>query len=220
MKKIPISNKKLLITSLTHRSALNEKKGSKTSNERLEFLGDAVLEIIVSDHLYHLYPKLPEGELTHMRAQIVQTKTLAAAAKKLELGKHLIFSKGEKKAGGQNNISLLADCFEAVIGAVYLDQGLEKTKKFIKENLLFKLNNIFQDVQITDYKSKLQELWQKKRKATPTYKISKASGPDHNKLFEVKVYLNKKVISTGKGKSKQEAQQQAAKVALEKKIKV
>ena len=220
MKNIPITNKKLLITSLTHRSALNEKKGSQVSNERLEFLGDAVLEIIVSNYLYHRYPHLPEGKLTHMRAKIVQTKTLAATAEKLQLGKHLILSKGEKKAGGQKNPSLLADCLEAVIGAIYLDQGIKKTEEFIQKNLLAKLSLILKDAQVTDYKSKLQELWQKKKKITPTYKITKTSGPDHKKNFEVKVYLNKKFIATGKGKSKQEAQQQAAKSALEKKNKV
>lgn len=220
MKKIPnlpIKDSKLLITALTHRSALNEKKGSAVSNERLEFLGDAVLELVVSNHLYRQYPHQPEGKLTHLRAKIVQTKTLATAAAKLKLGQHLILSKGEKHAGGQKNISLLANCFEAVIGAIYLDQGLNTARAFIKTHLLDQLDTILKDAQITDYKSQLQEFWQQKAKIAPIYKVIKTFGPDHNKIFTVKVHLGKKVIGQGKGKSKQQAQQRAAQAALEKK---
>jgi ribonuclease-3 len=216
-KNLPIKNGKLLITALTHRSALNEKKGAAISNERLEFLGDAVLELVVSNYLYHHYPEKAEGQLTHLRAKIVQTKTLAAAATKLDLGKHLILSKGEKRAGGQRNPSLLADGFEAVIGAVYLDQGLPAVTGFIKKHLLNQLKTILKEAQITDYKSKFQELWQKKAKITPTYKIIRASGPDHHKIFKIKVYLKNKAVGEGTGKSKQAAQQSAARAALEKK---
>ncbi|MFC1627378.1 ribonuclease III, partial [Patescibacteria group bacterium] len=169
------------------------------------------------DFLFKQYPKKPEGDLTHLRAKIVQTKTLANTATKLQLGENLILSKGEKRAGGHKNISLLADVFEAVVGAIYLDQGLESAQKFIHQNLLKNLATILKDTDITDYKSKLQEKYQKKLKLTPTYKLIKTSGPDHHKIFEVSVNINRKKISQGKGKSKQEAQQQAAKAALEKK---
>ncbi len=206
----------LLTTALTHRSALNENKDLKMSYERLEFLGDAVLELIISDHLYNKHQDKPEGELTHLRAQIVQTKTLAAAAKKIKLDKHLILSSGEKKAKGHQNPSLLADCFEAVIGAIYLDQGLRKAKLFISKHLLKNLNALLKSANITDYKSQFQEVVQRKLKLTPTYKVVKAIGPDHDKTFTVKILLKQKTVAQGTGKSKQTAQQKAAKAALEK----
>lgn len=206
----------LLITALTHRSALNEKNNLKKSYERLEFLGDAILEVIISDYLYHQYPNNPEGELTNLRSQIVQTKTLATAAKRIKLDELIILSTGERKANGHQNPSLLADCFEAVIGAIYLDQGLEETKKFISFNLLKDLESLIKSAHVTDYKSNYQELIQRKLKITPTYKIIKAVGPDHDKTFTVKVFLNEKPIAQGSGKSKQTAQQEAAKSALEK----
>ncbi len=216
---LTFKNQQLLITALTHRSALNERKTLKNSYERLEYLGDAVLELVVSDHLYKSYPKKTEGELTHLRAQIVQTKTLAAAAKKIKLDQHLILSSGERKAKGHQNLSLLADCFEAVVGAIYLDQGLVKVIEFIQGHLLKNLTDLIKSAHITDYKSQLQELVQHKLKLTPTYKVIKTKGPDHDKIFTVKVYLENKPTATGTGKSKQEAQQQAAKKALEKNLK-
>lgn len=212
-------NPKLLTHALTHRSALNEQKHLESSYERLEFLGDAVLELIVSNHLYHQYPEKPEGDLTHLRAQAVQTKTLSEAAKRIKLNKHFILSSGEKKAQGQNNPSLLADCFEAVVGAIYLDQGLKKAQSFIQTHLLKHLKSILKTAQVTDYKSIFQEKTQAQSKLTPQYKLIKTTGPDHAKSFTVKVYLNNLPLATGKGKSKQQAQQQAAKFALEKKIK-
>jgi len=211
------NNPKLLTNALTHRSALNESKHLQ-SYERLEYLGDAVLELVVSDYLYKHFPQKPEGELTHLRAKIVQTKTLANLAKKLKLGEQLILSKGEKQAGGQTNISLLADVVEAVIGALYLDQGLNTAADFIKNNLLINLPLILKDSQITDYKSKLQEAWQKKYQLTPTYQLVKAFGPDHHKSFIIKVFVKTKELGQGTGNSKQTAQQQAAKAALEKPI--
>ncbi len=213
---LPIKNQQLLTTALTHRSALNEKKGAHTSNERLEFLGDAVLELIVSNYLYRLYPDKTEGQLTHLRSEIVQTRTLATAATKLNLGQQLILSTGEKRAQGQKNPSLLANTFEAIIGALYLDQGLTATTKFIKTHLIDQLKDILKQAQITDYKSQLQELWQKTKKITPIYKIITSSGPDHNKIFKIKVLAGKKVMGQGTGKSKQAAQQTAAQAALEK----
>ncbi len=222
MKKIANTNfnkPQLLVSALTHRSALNERKNLKQSYERLEYLGDAVLELVISDHLYKTYPKKPEGELTHLRAQIVQTKTLAAAAKKIKLDQHLILSSGEKKAKGHQNPSLLADCFEAVVGAIYLDQGIKQATNFIQKYLLKNLDQLIKSAHITDYKSQLQELVQSKYKLTPTYQVIKTIGPDHNKEFTIKVFLDKKAIATGTGKSKQNAQQRAAKAALEKKLK-
>lgn len=207
----------LLTTALTHRSALNEKKGARISNERLEFLGDAVLELTVSNYLYQHYPNKNEGQLTHLRSQIVQTKTLAAVAQQLNLGDQLILSKGEKQSGGRKNQHLLANTLEAVIGAIYLDQGLKIASKFIHHYLLKKINQLKKLAQITDYKSILQEKWQAVYKIAPVYKTISSTGPDHRKKFTVKVFLNKKSVGQGTGLSKQTAEQQAAKNALEKK---
>lgn len=204
----------LLKTALTHRSAINEKKGSHQSNERLEFLGDAVLELVVSDFLFKTYPHLPEGRLTQKRAAIVQTKTLAAAAFKLNLGENLIMSKGEKKAGGQNNPSLLANTFEALIGAVYLDQGFTQAADFIHQNLLQNLNLLLNQADIHDFKSQLQETWQKQFKTAPRYQLVNSFGPDHGKTFIVKVFLKRQLMGEGRGKSKQAAEQTAAKSAI------
>ncbi|MBU1084874.1 MAG: ribonuclease III [Candidatus Beckwithbacteria bacterium] len=209
-------NQNLLTTALTHRSALNEKNDYKESYERLEFLGDAVLELVVSSYLFKTYPKIKEGELTHLRSNIVQTKTLAATSKKLKLGSLLIFSSGETKANGNQNISILADCFESIVGAIYIDKGYKYAEKFIKNHLLTNLKNILKNIQITDYKSQLQELWQLKLKIAPIYKLIKTSGPDHQKTFTVNVLLKNKIMGKGAGMSKQEAQQIAAKDALEK----
>ena len=211
---IILNDQALLKTALTHRSALNEKKGSHQSNERLEFLGDAVLELIVSDFLFKTYPQLPEGRLTQKRAAIVQTKTLAAAALKLNLGQYLIMSKGEKKSGGQTNVSLLANTFEALIGAVYVDQGFTQAVNFINQNLLQNLNLLFNQADIHDFKSQLQETWQKQFKTGPKYQLVNSFGPDHGKTFTVKVFLKGKLMGEGKGKSKQAAEQAAAKSVI------
>lgn len=211
---ISFSDQALLKTALTHRSALNEKKGSDQSNERLEFLGDAILELVVSDFLFKTYPHLPEGQLTQKRAAIVQTKTLAAAALKLNLGQNLIMSKGEKKAGGQTNVSLLANTFEALVGAVYLDQGFTQAADFIFQNLLQNLNLLLNQADIHDFKSQLQETWQKQFKTAPKYQLVNSFGPDHSKTFIVKVFLKGKLMGEGRGKSKQAAEQTAAKSVI------
>ena len=213
---ITFKNSQLLTTALTHRSALNENKNITASNERLEFLGDAVLEIIVSNYLYRQFPGQDEGKLTLLRSKIVQTKTLASTAIHLGLGKLLFLSKGEKKAGGRTNISLLADCFEAVVGAIYIDQGINTANRFIRQQLLDRIDHIINDKKIIDYKSLLQEKWQQRFRVTPVYKLITVTGPEHSKKFTVKVYLKKKPLGQGSGKSKQDAQQQAAKAALEK----
>ena len=211
---ILFNDQTLLKTALTHRSAINEKKGSHQSNERLEFLGDAILELVVSDFLFKTYPKLSEGRLTQKRAAIVQTKTLAAAAIKLNLGQSLIMSKGEKKAGGQTNVSLLANTFEALIGAIYLDQGFTKAADFIYQNLLHKLTLLLNQTDIHDFKSQLQETWQKQFQTAPKYRLVKSFGPDHNKTFIVKVFLKRQLKGEGRGKTKQAAEQAAAKSVI------
>jgi ribonuclease-3 len=203
-----IKDPKLKTEALTHRSALNEKK-YLVSNERLEFLGDAVLELVVSTHIYHHNPSYNEGLLSHRRSQIVQTKTLAEAAKSLRLNELLIMSRGEEKSGGRNNESILADCFEAVIGAIYLESGLNAADKFIHDHLLNR------HIEVIDYKSELQEKWQKQHHLAPKYKLLKTAGPDHKKDFTVGVYLKSKLIASGVGRSKQKAEAEAAKQALE-----
>lgn len=212
---IKFKHPQLLTIALTHRSALNEKKSSPVSNERLEFLGDAVLELVVSDYLYKQYPQLPEGQLTQKRAQLVQTKTLAATAKKLKLGEHLIMSKGEKQAGGQQKTTLLANTFEAFVGALYLDQGLPHATQFIYDELLTHIPEMLEKANIQDYKSQLQEKWQKQWHVAPVYKLARSFGPDHRKTFVVNLYRSHVQIAQGSGQSKQAAQQQAAKQALE-----
>ena len=194
---------------LTHRSALNENK-RLISNERLEFLGDAVLELVVSNNLYQHSPEASEGVLSHRRSQIVQTKTLAQAAKSLNLDRQLILSKGEAKSGGRENESILADCLEAVIGAIYLEKGLSSAADFITRNLLSR------KVEVVDYKSELQEKWQKRYHTAPKYKLLKTLGPDHKKTFKVGVYLKRRLVAAGNGLSKQKAEAQAARAALAK----
>ncbi len=206
----------LLETALTHRSYLNENKTAKISNERLEFLGDAVLELVVSQFLYFKFPNDPEGKLTSYRSKIVQTKTLSAAAVKLGIPKYLKMSKGEAESGGRQNPSLLADSFEALIGAIFLDQGIKKAEDFIYKNLLINYQKIINSQEVIDYKSYYQEIVQAKGLLTPVYKIISESGPDHNKTFVAEVLVNNKRQALGSGHSKQEAQQQAAKAALEK----
>ncbi len=217
-KKLALSFKQpqLLTTAITHRSYLNEHKEIPQSNERLEFLGDAVLELIVSAFLYHRYSAQSEGTLTALRAKIVQTKTLAKIAKNLGIPKILKMSKGEAESGGRNNESLLADTFEAIIGAIYLDQGLNKAAEFIKHHLFSQLETILNSEELNDYKSLLQELAQAQKMGTPLYTILSESGPDHQKTFTAAVLLNNQTLGQGSGRTKQLAEQQAAKVALEK----
>ncbi len=201
---------------LTHRSYLNENKTIKESNERLEYLGDAVLELITSEFLYHTFPNLPEGKLTNLRSKIVQTRTLAAAAIKLNLGKYLMLSKGEADGGGANNKSLLADLFEAIIGSIFLDGGLESSKFFVKKHLLNDYQNLIDQAKVEDWKSKLQEIVQSKGGNAPIYEVIKEEGPDHARIFTVQVNFFDKPQSTGTGKSKQSAQQDAARGAVKK----
>jgi ribonuclease-3 len=213
---ISFREKQLLTHALTHRSYLNEHpQENLASNERLEFLGDAILEFIVSRKLFTLLPHLDEGILTTLRSLIVKTDSLAEAGDRFHLGEFLLLSKGEEETGGRANKSLLANTFEALTGAIFLDQGLAKTEEFIELSLGEKIKTIDSLENIKDYKSLFQEKAQEKKKITPTYRIINTSGPDHDKIFTVGAFLNKRKISEGKGKSKQEAEQRAAQIALE-----
>ncbi|MEK7526153.1 MAG: ribonuclease III [Patescibacteria group bacterium] len=203
----------LLKTALTHRSWVNEHSGVRDHNERLEFLGDAVLELIVSTRLYVEFPKEKEGFMTNLRANIVNTVNLAKIATKLDIGSELFLSKGEEDGGGRQNPSLLANSVEALIGAIYLDQGLTAASKFINDHLLIEIDEKLSQP-LKDAKSRLQELIQAKSLPTPKYKVIEEVGPDHNKEFTIQVLVDGKPIANGVGKSKAEGQQKAAENAL------
>lgn len=199
--------------SLTHRSWVNEHKGERESNERLEFLGDAILEYVVSKKIYEEYPDKEEGYLTALRANLVNTVALAEVANALDLGGSIYLSKGEEDGGGRTNDSLLADTVEAIIGAIFVDQGIEKSEEFINANILVNLEEKA-SMPLKDPKSSLQERVQAKGMPTPKYKVVSESGPDHDKHFVIEVWVGEKVLGTGKGKSKSASEQEAAKNAL------
>lgn len=205
----------LLVTAFTHRSYLNEhRKTVKEHNERLEFLGDAVLELVVTEYLYGNYDE-PEGILTNWRSSLVRTESISAAAAKYGFEPLLRLSRGEKRGTERARAQILANSFEAIIGALYLDQGYEAAKGFINESILSTLGEILESGSWMDPKSHLQELAQSQEIATPVYKVMDEHGPDHDKLFTVGVYVNNKLRGKGQGPSKQAAQQQAAEAALE-----
>ena len=205
-------NISLLETALTHSSYANEKQLSRDCNERLEFLGDSVLGVITADYFYHNHNHMPEGEMTRKRAACACEKSLHGFANEINLGKFILLGKGEERTGGRNRPSILADAFEAVIGAIYLDGGLESAKDFV---LVFVEKAAKQQMNFKDYKTELQEIIQKNPDEHLTYVLVGESGPDHDKRFEVEVRLNSNIIGCGKGKSKKIAEQQAAKQALE-----
>ena len=206
-------DKDLFNQALTHRSWLNEHPGERTSNERLEFLGDAVLEFVVSDEIYKLFPGNEEGYLTTLRSKIVNTTNLAEIATSLDLGEKIFLSKGEDEGGGRNNLSLLADSLEALIGAMFLDQGIDITREFIKSHILSDISSKIQQP-LKDAKSRLQEYIQAKGIPLPRYRVFKETGPDHSKEFLIRLIINNKVYSSGRGKTKSQAEQSAAKKAL------
>lgn len=210
-----LNNPSLLTLAFTHRSALNEHLDLKKSNERIEFLGDAVLELAVSVYLYNIMPDQPEGELTSFRSSLVKTTTLARVARSLDLGSKIMISKGEELSHGRDNEAILADTLEAFIGALYLDQGYDAVVAFLEENLFPLFDEIKSFNLQKDSKSMLQELVQRTRKKLPVYTVLESNGPDHNKNFTVAVLVDGKEIAKASGKSKQEAQQEAAKQALE-----
>jgi ribonuclease-3 len=213
---LKFKNKDLLIQAFCHRSYLNENPDFYLDhNERLEFLGDAVLELIVTEEIYQKYPKKPEGELTNWRAALVNAKMLSEVSKDLDFNDFLLLSRGEAKELGKARQYILANTFEALIGAIYLDQGLDSSKKFIKKNLIKKLPHIIEAGLFRDAKSQFQEESQERVGITPIYKVMKEWGPDHAKHFIIGVFLNKELIAKGEGSSKQEAEEKAAKNALE-----
>lgn len=199
-----------------HRSYLNEARHLRSSNERLEFLGDAVLSFLTSHFLYRTYPEYPEGTLTNIRSSLVKTQSLAAVAKKLHLGDLLMLSHGEEASGGRNNASLLADCFEALLGAIYLDSGIDSARTFLETQLFPNTQEIIDNKSYIDYKSLLQEIIQQQSRVSPTYRVVKSEGPDHAKMFWIEATAGGSVLGAGSGKSKQEAEQSAAFDALEK----
>lgn len=209
------NNPQLLRTAFTHCSYINEnRRHAQEHNERLEFLGDAVLEIVVTDYLYTNYNH-PEGVLTNWRASLVRTESLAKAADKLEFLKHIRLSKGEKKSSSRAQQQMLANTFEAVIGAIYLDKGYKSAKHFIDRHIISTLPDILKIGSWIDAKTRLQEHIQNTQGQTPVYRILNEEGPDHDKIFEVGVYIDDKLSGQGQGHSKQQAAQKAAQQALD-----
>ncbi len=210
------TDKNLLLQALTHRSYLNENPAwNLPHNERLEFLGDAVIELIVTRYLYDTYPN-PEGELTNWRASLVNAIILAKLSAKFSLNEYLLLSRGETKDTGRARQYILANAFEAVVGALYLDQGYEAAVKFIEKFVLTELPTILKDESYRDAKSRFQEDAQERIGVTPNYEVLEESGPDHSKQFRVGVFLKDKLYGEGTGASKQDAQQVAAEDALKK----
>lgn len=204
-------NKGFLITALTHSSYANE-RGQGECNERLEFLGDSVLGIVTAEYFYHNLNHLPEGEMTKKRAACACEKSLYKFAKEIDLGKYIYLGRGEENMGGRDRASILADAFEAVIAAIYLDSGLDEARKFV---LRFVKKAANENISLKDYKTELQEIIQKNPDEHLSYVLVGESGPDHDKRFEVEVLLNSNVIGCGIGRSKKLAEQEAARQALE-----
>lgn len=211
---VEFKNIELLITAFTHRSYVNEhKKTTKEHNERLEFLGDAVLELVVTEYLYNSY-KEPEGILTNWRSALVRTESIGLASEKFGFGDYLRLSRGEKRGTDRARAQILANVYEAVVGALYLDQGYEPSRKFISKSILSTLPEILESGSWMDPKSHLQEVAQSVEGYTPLYKVLKEEGPDHDKIFEVGVFIKGSLRGTGSGPSKQIGQQKAAEKAL------
>ena len=205
-------NRALLQTALTHSSYANEHHCR--SNERLEFVGDSVLGMVTAEHLYRAFPDMPEGKMTKLRAELVCEQSLGEVAQRLALGPSLRLGKGEELSGGRERLSILADCVEAVIAALYLDGGMAAARAFIDANVISKLNGE-SCLQIRDYKTELQELVQQQPGHTLVYELTGESGPDHMKRFEAAVAMDGRVLGSGAGRTKKEAEQMAAKAALE-----
>lgn len=227
MTQLKLQNSKLFEQAFTHRSYLNEMKtkvaeGKRKllSNERLEFLGDSIVSFVVSDYLYKTFPQFDEGTLTNLRSLLVNTKSLAQAATLLDMGKLLKLSKGEEESKGRENETLLANCFEAFVGALFLDQGIEEVQAFLYRVLLPKVDELVKKQSFKDPKSLLQEYVQAKRQSSPQYKVLKEVGPAHAKVFTVGVYVDGILLEKGQGRSKQAAEESAAQRAIEKKQKV
>ncbi len=208
-------NREILAQAFTHRSYLNEHRElARDHNERLEFLGDAVLELVVTDHLYHTFPEANEGDLTSYRAALVNAVTLSSVAQKLSMNDFLLLSRGEAKDTGRARQFILANTFEAFVGALYVDQGYEAARGFIAKNLFGLMDDILKNKLWIDSKSSFQEQAQERSGATPSYQTLEETGPDHDKHFIVGVYIGAALVAKGEGKSKQEAEQDDAREAL------
>ncbi len=210
---VNFENKQLIITAITHSSYANQKKNIKY-NERLEFLGDAVLQIVISEYLFLNYPDKPEGELSKKRSLIVCENSLYKIAKGWDLGKFILMSNGEEMTGGRTRVSILSDCVEAIIAAIYLDKGINTAEKFILSNFSKIIDNAMKDKIILDYKTKLQEVLQKKGEVDIQYNLIKFEGPPHRRKFYISVIYHGQVHGTGTGFSKKEAEQDAAQTSL------
>ena len=210
-------NKEYILEALTHSSYSNENK-NYPFNERLEFLGDSVLSIVISDYLFKKETKLHEGELTKIRANIVCEESLSEVSKNIHLGKYMLLGKGEEATGGRERISILADALEAVIAAIYLDGGIKCAREFILTNMEKIINDSIKGKIFRDYKTCLQEVLQSNGENNIWYKLIEEKGPDHNKRFVMEVGINDTVLGVGEGKSKKDAEQVAAKCALDKKM--
>lgn len=208
-------NQSLFEQAFIHRSYLNETKQKMESNERLEFLGDSVISFIVSGYLFKRYPNFNEGTLTNLRSLLVNTKSLAKLAKKLGLGLLLKLSKGEEESKGRENESLLANSFEAFIGALFTDQGINQVYLFLSQHLLSKSEELIQQKTLKDPKSLLQEHIQSQKQPSPVYKVTNEEGPSHARIFTVGVYSEDNLLGQGTGRSKQEAEEKAANQALQ-----
>ena len=209
-------DKSLLRQSLTHRSSLSNPKERWMSNERLEFLGDAVLELVVCTELYRRFPEGNEGQLTKAKSRIVSRDMLSRKARQIKLGRYIILGKGEIRSGGRHRRSILADTYEALLGAIYLDGGLEQVERFIQKHVLKNIGDLFTSKFHQNYKSWLLEYVQSKGDSGPKYRVDKETGPDHRKEFTIHAIVNDKVCGEGKGYSKKMAQQNAARNALQK----
>lgn len=214
MKLPEFKNKSLFEKAFTHRSYLNETKEDLESNERLEFLGDSILSFVMSDYLFTTYPQYKEGILTNLRSLLVNTGSLASVARELDLGKYLKLSKGEEESKGRENETLLANCFEAYIGALFQDQGIDVVSEFLHKTLIPKAEEYVSTQSFKDPKSMLQEYVQAKKQHSPVYKVLEEEGPPHAKIFTVGVYVDSELLAKGKGTSKQKAEELAAKAAL------
>jgi len=214
---LDLKNYELFQTAFTHRSYLNEHpKYTNPSNERLEFLGDAVLQFVSSKHLYTKFTELPEGDLTNLRASIVKTTSLAEEAKKLNFGSHLLLSKGEESTGGRDREYLLANTFEAFLGALFLEKGIGACDDFLNTYLFYKLDDSVNSQNYKDPKTRFQEKIQEIYKSTPVYKITDSWGSEHEKMFKVAAFVGGDIYSEGEGSSKQKAEQDAASKGLDK----
>ncbi|MFC1616357.1 ribonuclease III [Patescibacteria group bacterium] len=215
---IKFKDKELLKRAFVHKSYVNEHRNEKLKhNERLEFLGDAVLELVATKHLFDNYPEQNEGQMTSFRSALVKGKHLAEVAQKLKLGQYLFLSNGEEKSGGREKNYILANTVESLIGAIYVEHDYEQAKDFIKKYILTKLDEIIEHGLYIDSKSRFQEICQDKKSFTPFYKVIKEEGPDHDKIFTMGAFINEELIATGDGSSKQNAEEKAAENALKEK---